>query len=473
MSDSGHILDRRHFLKTTAAGLTAAAAASAMAASETQPSSSGPPVSPDKLVWRSRTPDMEYARLGRTNYMVSRVVAGWGGDEDIWRRMISRGLNYFDSARGYGNSEPEFKPFMKKNRDKLWVTSKATGVAGYNRIDPDVRKLYLAAMKDFLSAEEFEKLGGSNEKAELLRFHEAAVKKQKAGGEKPDLRPVGKKMAELYAKMLDESLERSGVGHFDAYFMHGVEIPWIFDCLEVWEAYEKANKAGKVKHFGFSCHKHHKEVLAAAVEADTRGPWKIDLCMPGVNPESFDSLRPQLEGLKKRDIGVIAMKTAGIKNRPTDGREKKFESLIGSGTYNEWERSKLWMLHLTDGLVQGVIAAMKNNEEMAKDLQLPTVKLTTAAARELRTVVKYEMAGSCSLCGHCESRCPEHIAVTDMIRYHAYVHQYNEKDMARELYKLAGYSPSAVCTHCGHCADACASDVPITSLLSQVSAELA
>ncbi len=74
--------------------------------------------------------------------------------------------------------------------------------------------------------------------------------------------------------------------------MHGVELPWMFDCLEVWEAFEKARKAGKAKHFGFSTHNHQKEVLAATVEANDRGPWKVDVIMPGINPESFVRLRP-------------------------------------------------------------------------------------------------------------------------------------------------------------------------------------
>src|SRR5690606_33954364 len=107
---------------------------------------------------------------------------------------------------------------------------------------------------------------------------------------------------------------------------------------------------------------------AAAVVANDKGPWKIDLIMPGVNPGSFDDLRPELEALKKQDVGIIAMKTKGIANRPVDGREQKFKNLVGGREYNEWERAKLWMLHLTEGLIDGCIAAMKSNEEMEKDL---------------------------------------------------------------------------------------------------------
>ena len=469
MQDSGK-MDRRHFLQRTAAGASAAAVGGSMLQAESpkKPPTTAPEtkVDPAKLIWRSKKPTMDYRRLGRTNYMVSRIVAGIGGNDMIWRRMMDRGMNYFDTAACYlgGNHEIELGRLFRAFRDDLWITTKPSDVAGFSKIDEEVRKLYLEAMKDFLGKGE----------GDLLGLHKQAIEKQKKTGEKPDLRPAGKRMARLYTEKLDESLTRKmRIDHVDCYMMHGVEIPWMFDCPEVWEAHEKAHKTGKVKHFGISVHKHHKDVLAAVVEANKRGPWKIDLVMAGVNPESFDHFKPELTALKKQDVGIIAMKTSGIKNRPMDGREAKFKSLMGGKSYNEWERAKLWMLHLTEGLIDGCIAVMTSNKEMEKDLALPMVKLSAQAERELRAMVKLEMAGSCTLCGRCETNCPQHIAVTDMIRYHAYIYQYDEKDLARRLYAQAGYDPAEVCNNCGACAEVCPANVPITALLRELSADLA
>lgn len=461
MSGEYSRIDRRGFLRTTAAGIGAAAMGGTVLGADA--AAAAPKVDPKDLIWRNKAPNMEYRRLGRTNYMCGRIVQGFAGGDALWRRLLERGVNYWDTARGYGNSEVDLSGFLKRYRDKVWVTSKATAVAGFNKIDERVVELYRAAMKDFLGAGD----------GDLLDLHKKAVEKQASTGEKPDLRPAGKRMAELYATKLDESLGRMKTEYVDCYFMHGVEIPWMFDCLEIWETFEKAQKAGKVRHFGFSTHKHQKPVLAAAVEANKKGPWKIDLIMPGVNPESFDDLKPELAAMKQQDVGIIAMKTAGIKNRPVDGRVQKLKELAEAREYNEWERSKLFMLHLTDDLIDGVIAAMKSNEEMEKDLPLATVKLSAAALRELRSIVKLEMASACHLCGDCETNCPENIAVTDMIRYHAYIHQYDEKEMARELYTQAGYNPSSLCSNCGKCSDACKSGVPITQILHQLSVAMA
>lgn len=462
-------IDRRRFLKDSAAGISAAAVGTSMLhAAESKPAAGLAPearVDPKDLIWRSKTPTMDYHRLGRTNYMVSRIVAGMGGNDIIWRRMMDRGINYFDTGECYlaGNHERDLSRLFRSFRDDLWVTTKPSDVAGFQKIDEQVRKLYLKAMKDFI--------GGSE--GDLLGLHKTAVEKHKKTGRKPDLRPAGKRMATLYADKLDGSLRRMRIDHIDCYMMHGVEIPWMFDCLEVWEAHEKAHRAGKVKHFGFSVHKHHKDVLAAAVQANKRGPWKIDLVMAGVNPESFDHLKPELTALKKQDVGIIAMKTSGIANRPVDDREKKFKSLVGDKSYNQRERAKLWMLHLTEGLIDACIAAMENNEQMDKDLALPMVRLSAAAKRELRAIVKLEMAGSCHLCGRCETNCPEHIAIADMIRYHAYIHQYHDEELARRLYAMAGYDPTEVCRNCGTCTEVCPANVPITRLLRELSADLA
>lgn len=469
MSKRHDKLDRRVFLKSTAAGLGAAAVGGSiiqaadqagMGVSDKLPEVK---VDPSKLIHLSENPSMEYRRLGRTNFMCSRIVAGWCRDMSLHRRLLASGVNYYDNARGYGNYEVEMKPFLKRFRDKVFLISKSTGIAGHHKIDDKVVELYRKAMKDFL---------GSGE-GDLLDLYKQAIKKQKESGDKPDLRPIGKRIAEMYSRMIDESLQRMGVDNVDCYMMHGIEIPWIFDCLELWEAYEKAHKAGKAKHFGFSTHKHQKEVLAAAVEADTKGPWKIDIVMPAVNPGSFDHLKDELTAMKKRDIGIIAMKTKGIANRPVDGREEKFKSLTGGREYNEWERAKLWMLHLTEGRIDGCIAAVKNMKEMERTLALPALKLSAAAQRELRALVKLELAGTCHLCGACESVCPEQIAVTDMIRYHAYIHQYDEKEMARELYAEAGYDPSKLCSQCGRCTEVCPSNVRITDVLQRLSASMA
>src|SRR5687767_7816332 len=138
-------LDRRFFLKTTAAGIGSAAIGAGLLHAEDKSDSATQPavkVNEKDLIRRSEAPSMEYRRLGRTNYMVSRIVHGFSGEESHWRRILAGGINYFDTARGYGKYEVDLAPFLKKYRDKLWITSKATGVAGSDKVDEEVATLF-------------------------------------------------------------------------------------------------------------------------------------------------------------------------------------------------------------------------------------------------------------------------------------------------------------------------------------------
>jgi len=178
----------------------------------------------------------------------------------------------------------------------------------------------------------------------------------------------------------------------------------------------------------------------------------------------------ELAKLKKQDVGIIAMKTSGVGENVWKEKEKALGDKIG--TLHPIALKKLWILNFTENLVDGVVVGIKDNKVMEESLSLPSIKLTAAQKRKLKALVKRNMAGLCHLCGNCETVCPEHIAVTDMIRYHAYVHQYDEQEMARELYQMAGYDPAELCGHCGRCAEVCPSSVPITQLLNQLSSDM-
>jgi uncharacterized protein len=72
-----------------------------------------------------------YRSLGKTGLKVSGVGSGVGitPDPDVIRRAIDLGVNYFDTARGYGNGESEriTGAALKGKRDKVVLASKTDG----------------------------------------------------------------------------------------------------------------------------------------------------------------------------------------------------------------------------------------------------------------------------------------------------------------------------------------------------------
>jgi predicted aldo/keto reductase-like oxidoreductase len=477
-------MDRREFLRTTAAGIAASGAlgtfGSVVRAAEDATKAAS---DARKLIRRNENPDFVYRRLGRTNFNCGRIVAGWIKEPSLLRKMIAGGVNYLDTARHYGEYEVELAPLLKNVRDRVWVTSKASGIAGYDTLDNDVQKLYREAMTKFLGEKVSIAVGDKREeittaiapREKFLAVHKECVRKMKATGQSPDWRPVGRRISDMYARMLDESLDRMKIETIDCYMMHGIEIPWIFQCTELWETFEKAQKAGKVKWFGYSTHANQKEVLAAGVEANERGPWQIALIMPAVNPgeNSFHDYRPSLEGYKKQDVGIVAMKSSGTVRKAANKTEEKLAKIAEAEKLNPWERAKVYMLQATDSLIDAVIATVDKTEQVTRALSLPTIKLAAAERRDLEAVVRAEMAGACRLCGNCTAACPKDIAVADVLRCHAYVHQYNDRELAASLYASLGYNPGKRCLKCGRCRKACPSSIDLPRAIGEVVAAMA
>lgn len=223
-------------------------------------------------------PTMPYKKLGRTNFMSSRLVFGCGAalmggnSERLLERAFEVGINHFDIGSDiyYKGSEKNLAPFLKKHRNKVFVVSKAPAVPfGYSSKSMDTQQAQYAA--------------------------------------------------KYWTQLMDASLKDLQTDHVDAYYLMGVEDPSLIHLEELYNAFQKAKSAGKVRYFGFSAHKNTHKVLEAAIETG----W-YDLAMTGITPAGWynwdkKSIEPgtptlvQLENLLKKaktaGMGLIGMKT--------------------------------------------------------------------------------------------------------------------------------------------------------------------
>jgi len=264
-------MDRREFLRRSAAAAVAGGATLAATAESTESAK------PDALVRRNERESMTYRQLGRTNWMSSRLVFGCGaalaGGKAV--RMLDRafeaGINFYDVGTNmvYTGSERALAPFMKAHRDDVWVASKAPLLT---RIEPE----------------------------ETLTVEQA------------------KEAAKGWTRLMDASLKDLGTEYVDAYYLMGVDNPSVVRSEEVYAAFGKAKAAGKVGYFGLSTHKNAHKVLEAAIETG----W-YDLAMIGITPAGWydwdqkrvvegspvlTELQPLFKRARDAGIGLIAMK---------------------------------------------------------------------------------------------------------------------------------------------------------------------
>lgn len=269
---------RRDFMKTTAAA-AAAGAAAATAATAINPKRT---FAADGLDYRNHRPDrMKYAKLGRTNFMVSRLTFGCGAAlmggkaTRLLERAFEQGINHFDVGTTvyYKGSEKELAPFLKKHGDEVWVTSKAFARNGMG-IDPSVKYTPALAKQD----------------------------------------------AVYWTQLLEGSLSDLDVEHVDAYYIMSVGDPQCVASDEMHSAFLKAKEAGKVSHFGISSHKHAGACLQAAIDSG----WH-DLAMLAITPGGWydwdtkallqdtppmTDIRPLLQKAREAGVGLVGMKAA-------------------------------------------------------------------------------------------------------------------------------------------------------------------
>ena len=225
-----------------------------------------------------KLPSMSYRALGRTQFKSSRLVFGGGAalvggrGVRLLDRALEAGINHFDLGSNvfYRGSERNFAPFLKANRDKVWVASKAPAPVRLKS-------------EDALSV--------------------AQAKSAAAG----------------WTQLMEASLKELETDSIDAYYLMAVNNPALVQCEEVYQAFLTAKKAGKVRYFGLSTHENAQKVLEAAIETG----W-YDVAMIGITPvgwydwethnlvkgsKTLIELKGLLERAHEAGIGLIGMKT--------------------------------------------------------------------------------------------------------------------------------------------------------------------
>jgi predicted aldo/keto reductase-like oxidoreductase len=210
------------------------------------------------------------------------------------------------------------------------------------------------------------------------------------------------------------------------------------------EQYEATHKAGKARAICLVFHSNVPAVFKAGVEAG----W-YDVLLPTYNLAT----RPQLKGLlaaaKKKDIGVLTMKS--LRAMP------KGVGFVAAGRR-----------FVADGIAS-VVRTMLTPADLAKHLPLAKASDKTPPAK----VAAVGLAGQCTLCGACAG-CPEGVAVQDILRtYQYYARDLGWMDEACRQYAAIPMDRLApVCSDCGRCEAVCPQGLPVRALIREAHTEL-
>ncbi|MFN0314189.1 MAG: aldo/keto reductase [Burkholderiales bacterium] len=396
------MVDRRDFISLSAATALAAAGLA------TTPLHAAPHI-------------QRYTRLGRTELKVSDISFGSASSADpaLVRYAFSAGINYFDSAESYrgGSAEEAIGEALKGKRQQVYLTSKT-------------------------------KAGASDTRAQMM-------------------------------KALEGSLKRLRTGYVDVYFNHAVNDVERMKNPEWREFTDLAKRQGKIRFRGMSGHGGNlTECLDYAIGNDL-----VDVVLVAYSfahdPSFTDKIRHTfhwaaiqnglpsvLEKAKKKDIGVIAMKTL-MGGRMNDMRPYE----RSGGTFSQ--AAFRWTL--SNPNVDALLVSMTSKENI--DEYVAGSGEAKVSQYDLDLLQRYAgmRAGNYCLpgCNRCEESCPAGVAISEVLRTRMYAADYGDTTLAKAEYAALKEGASA-CMTCASqaCLGSCPAQVPIARLTREAARAL-
>lgn len=332
---------------------------------------------------------MEYRSLGKTGLMVSKM--GFGGipiqridregTRELMKKMLEKGVNYVDTARGYTVSEEYLGYALEGIREKFVVATKS-----------------------------------------MSRTKEAMTKD------------------------IDISLGNLRTDYIDLYQVHNPNMAQLDQVVAkggALEALLEAKSAGKIRHIGLTAHS--VEVFEKALNMD----WVETIMFP------YNIVENQGERLiaacQEKNIGFIVMKP------------------LAGGAIEDAHLALRYVC--SNPQVSVVIPGMAEIKELEENIAAceDSSPLTDKELAEIEKVRNTLGTNFCRRCNYC-APCTVGISIPSVFLFAGYLQRYDLGGWAKERYATLSVKASA-CVECGACETRCPYHLPIREMLKKAAAD--
>ncbi|MGM9605533.1 MAG: aldo/keto reductase [Faecousia sp.] len=328
---------------------------------------------------------MEYRTLGKTGLRVSRLGLGGipiqridaGGTKTLVREMMAQGVNYIDTARGYTVSEEYLGGALEGIRDKFVLATKSMATTKA-KMAADIEKSLKNLRTDYI---------------DLYQFHNPSM------------------------AALDEIIAPGGA----------------------LEAMLEAKAAGKIGHIGATAHS--VEVFTRLLEL----PWVETIMFP------YNIVENQAQALidqcAEKNIGFICMKP------------------LAGGAIEDGRLALRYLAaneHVTE-----IIPGMADLDELAQNIQAvsdcsPLTGEEKDAVQRIRDSLGTQFCRRCNYCAPCTVG----INIPSAFLFEGYLSRYGLQDWARDRYRAMAHTASE-CVACGQCETRCPYHLPIRDMMKR------
>ena len=417
MKENHNNIDRRNFLKT----IGAAGLGSVFASAKVKAAVNGPNVidsDAPKKEQESESTQVPRRKLGKTGVEVPCLALGTNrlDNQIVLRNALKWGITYWDTANSYvgGNSELNIGKFLSKNQEAR-------------------KNLFIVS------------------------------------------KASGARTVKRVEERLQTSLKRMNTEYIDLYYgVHGLEEPeQLTDELKQWV--KNAKKQKLIRFFGFSTHENMAQNLSAAARLD----W-IDAIMTSYNFRLMqdDKIQAGVEACHKAGIGIIAMKTLGLRSdhKVETEEDKKLVGQLLQRGFTEIQANIKVVLE--DERISSACVGMNTVGHLTSNAAatLDNTKLSQADIAAFKEYAQATCSGYCAGCAYiCDSALPDVPYVSDIMRYLMYYNSYGERKEARELFaKIPGKVRNKLLSTDYCPAEArCPQHLPIGKLIAEAVSKLA
>lgn len=277
-------------------------------------------------------------------------------------------------------------------------------------------------------------------------------------------------------RIFNEQLERAGVDYFDLYLLHSIEDGSNYEVYEKYDCFNwglKMKEEGKIRHLGFSYHG-SPELLEQILDKHPEAEFVqiqlnyLDRSNPVVRSQRLYDI------LAERNIPIIVMEPVRGGMLADLGEEinAKFKAKRADKSVASWA------LRFVGSLpgVMTILSGMSNEEQMADNISTfadfdPLDDTEMQLIDEITAdILKVPQIG-CTACKYCTPGCPMKISIPDVFRTVNTLRRYPDDWRAKNFYRgVASRGGSAGdCVGCGQCESVCPQHLPIIELLKEAS----
>ncbi len=280
-------------------------------------------------------------------------------------------------------------------------------------------------------------------------------------------------------RIFNEQLRRAGVDYYDFYLLHSVEDGNIdvyekLDCF-TWGVNKK--KEGKIKHFGFSFHG-SPELLTKVLDAHP----EVEFVQIQLNYADWTNpvvRSGQLyEILHERNIPMIIMEPVkgGSLASLKPELEEKFKAVRPEASIASWAFRFVASLPGVMTILSGMthIDQMQDNISTFTNFE-PLSEEERAVVDDVRSIMLNIPLIGCTSCRYCCDGCPMHISIPDVFRAVNTMTLYNETFRPKSFYNglvSSGSGRASDCIGCGQCESVCPQHLPIIDLMRDAAEKL-